>query len=252
MIKLHLEFIGRRGSLRAAKRKDITIVVDVLRSSSTIITALANGAKGVIPVKTLREARQLFKEHSGSLLAGEENMIRPHGFHMGNSPSEFTSDKVKGRLIVLVTTDGTKAIRLASMGARAVLVGALLNASSVAQAGYNLALKMNANITLVAAGRKGKFALEDSLGAGLIIGRFPRRMIDSADDQALWAWYSMRQAEKNLRGIINQSEHAKRLKSSGFSKDVEFCSKVDVSNIVPVLKNSTLIPLSREHANNLW
>jgi len=252
LVKIHLELI-RSGALRAAKRGDVIIIVDVLRSSSTIITALSNGAKGIIPADTLKEAIQLSKKYHGSLLAGERKLIKPPSFHMGNSPLEFTQSRVLGKVIILATTDGTKAIRLASKGGKAVLVGAFLNASSVARTSYNLALKMKADISLIAVGRKGKFGLEDFIGAGLIIRRFPNvhALIDSMDDHALWAYYSTKDVEKNLKNIIDQSEHAKRLKNFGFSNDVEFCSKVDLFNSVPILKKTILIENGNKIKRNL-
>jgi len=244
VVRVHLELIGRDAS-RAAKRGDVTVIVDALRSSSTIITALSNGARGIIPACTLKEAIQLYENHPGALLAGERNMVKPPTFHMGNSPLEYTRNRVSGRTIILTTTDGTRAIKLASKGAKAVLIGAFLNASSVAHASYDLALKMEADISLIVVGKKGRFAIEDFLGAGFIIRRLPnvRRLIDSAliDDGALWAYYSAEIAEKNLKETIYQGEHAKKLKASGFHKDVEFCSRVDVFNSVPILEKSILV-----------
>ncbi|MCD6593609.1 2-phosphosulfolactate phosphatase [Candidatus Bathyarchaeota archaeon] len=244
MVRVHLELIGRDAS-RAAKRGDVTVIVDALRSSSTIITALSNGARGIIPARTLKEAIQLSERHPEALLAGERNMVKPPTFHMGNSPLEYARNVVLGRTIILTTTDGTKAIKLASKGARAVLIGAFLNASSVARASYDLALKMKADISLIAVGKKGNFALEDFLGAGFIIRRLPnvQKLIDSAlmDDSALWAYYSAEIAEKNLKEVIYQGEHAKKLRAFGLYKDVEFCSRVDIFNSVPILEKSILV-----------
>ena len=244
MVRVYLELTGK-GASRAAKRGDVTVIVDVLRSSSTIITALSNGAREIIPARTLKEAVQLYEKHPEALLAGERNAVKPPTFDMGNSPLEYTWGRVLGRTIILTTTDGTKAIKLAGKDARAVLIGAFLNASSVAHVSYDLALKTESDISLVAVGKKGNFALEDFLGAGFIIRRLPnvQKIIDGAlmDDAALWAYYSAGAVEKNLRKVIYQGEHAKKLRVLGFYKDVEFCLRVDVFSSVPILEKSILV-----------
>ena len=202
MVKVHVELVGCRAARRAAQRGDVTVIIDVLRASSSIVTALSSGAEGVIPTSTLKEARRLAGRYKNALLAGERRMRKPRDFHLGNSPIEFM-EGVRGRLIVLTTTDGTRAIRAAADGSRAVLVGALLNASFVAQASYQLAMEMDADISLVVVGRMGGFALEDYLGAGLIAGRIPGD-VEFADDQAFWAWRSVKALEGELESIIQR------------------------------------------------
>ncbi|MDH5596295.1 MAG: 2-phosphosulfolactate phosphatase, partial [Candidatus Bathyarchaeota archaeon] len=124
-LSLNLE-LSAKDTLKAVSRKDVLVVIDVLRCCSTIVMALANGAKEVIPTKTIREAQALHKKHPEFLLAGERKGLKPIGFNLGNSPLEFSSNIVKEKHVVLTTTSGTKAI-CSSKKARWVLIGAFFN-----------------------------------------------------------------------------------------------------------------------------
>ena len=149
-----LEF-SAKDALKAVQRGDAVIVIDVLRCYSTIVTALAKGAEGVIPTKTVNEARGLHKKHSELILAGEKGGIKPRGFDLGNSPLEFSPQAIGGKRIIFTTTSGTKAIVL-SQKTRWVLIGALLNAEAVAKAALKIAEKEKVGISLVLSGREGK------------------------------------------------------------------------------------------------
>ncbi len=94
---------------KAVERGDVIVVVDVLRSTSSIVNALANGAKSIVPVATLTEAYALHRLHPEYLLVGEREGRKPKGFHLGNSPLEFSSERVSGMDLIMTTTSGTLA-----------------------------------------------------------------------------------------------------------------------------------------------
>jgi 2-phosphosulfolactate phosphatase len=146
----------------------IAVVIDVLRASTTIITALAHGAARVRPVLTVEEARAEAAA-LGTLLGGERGGLKIEGFDLGNSPREYSRDRVGGRLIVITTTNGTAALHACS-GAADVLIGAIINRSAVAAAAHALAMKHGGcDVHLVCAGTEGAMTEEDLLAAGAIL-----------------------------------------------------------------------------------
>ncbi|KPV64749.1 MAG: 2-phosphosulfolactate phosphatase [Candidatus Bathyarchaeota archaeon BA1] len=237
---INLEFTAK-DAVKAVQRRDVIIVIDVIRCCSTIITALANGAKSVIPTKNVREARMLHKEHPEFVLAGERGGLKPRGFDLGNSPREFSSNVIGGRNIILTTTSGTKAI-IGSKNARWVLIGALLNAEATAKTALKIAAKEKTGISLVLSGRGGHFSLEDFLCAGAITETLP---IDKAEhsDATLTALLAFQQARESLTKVIQEGYHAQYLKRMGFEEDVELCSKMNILGIVPFLKGERIVPL---------
>ncbi len=156
------------GMRQGACAGGIAVVIDVLRASTTIITALAHGADRVRPVLTVEEARAL-AGGAGVLLGGERGGLKIDGFDLGNSPREYTRDRVGGRSIVITTTNGTAALH-ACTGAIGVLIGAIVNRSAVAAAAHALAREHGGcDVHLVCAGTEGAVTEEDLLAAGAIL-----------------------------------------------------------------------------------
>jgi 2-phosphosulfolactate phosphatase len=232
-----LEFCAK-DARRVAQRRDVIIVIDVLRSGTSIVNALANGADKVIPVVSLKEAYDLHGRYPNYLLAGERGGKKPRGFKLGNSPLEFTGNEVDGKTLILTTTSGTRAL-VNSRNARCVLVGVFLNARAAAKMAEESAAKEEANVSFVLAGEKGKFALEDCLCAGGIMDEFTTSGIVFSDT-ALIALLAFRMAKKKLVETIMQTRHAKHLASLGFREDVTFSCKLNVVNVVPVYKNGEI------------
>jgi 2-phosphosulfolactate phosphatase len=239
-IFINLELVAG-DAVKAVQRGDIIIVIDVLRCSSTIIAALSNGAKGVIPTKNLQEARRRYRENPGSLLAGERRGFKPKGFDLGNSPLQFTKEKVKNKLVILTTTSGAKAISLAKNG-RWVFIGALLNVEAVAKEALKMAERERREISLLLAGKEGVFSLEDFICAGAVIENLPKENL-GLSDAALVAALTFRQAQESLSSIIRQGSHAQYLKSIGLEEDIKFCSQINIFPTVPVLKDGVIVPL---------
>ncbi|MDD2431582.1 MAG: 2-phosphosulfolactate phosphatase [Firmicutes bacterium] len=213
------------------------IVIDVLRASTTIITALQNGAKNVVPVLTPDEAASLKLRYDSSnvLLGGERGGVKIQGFDLGNSPLEYTEEVVKGKTIVFTTTNGTEAIRRA-VGADNVLIGSYLNLDAVS----DFVVELGKDVTIMCAGNQGSFALEDAACAGafcLAISRLTKveesdsakasRMIASSFDTAI--------------ETFNAGEHGKALLGLGFSEDLEFCAQVNSARAIPEYHSGHLV-----------
>lgn len=224
---------------KTVHRRDVIIVIDVLRCTSTIITALTNGAQAVIPAETLKEAREIRKMNPTYLLAGERRGLKPRGFDLGNSPLEFTREKVEGRHIILTTTSGTRALKR-SEGARWVLVGALLNARSAAHEALRLAKDERLNITLLTSGRKGEFSLEDFICAGAIAEELKRMNGTKFSDAATAANLTYLTAKDELLNTVQGGEHAQYLTAIGLKGDVEFCCQLNQYEAVPIYRNGII------------
>jgi len=203
--------------------------------------ALANAAEGVIPTKTVKEARVLHKKHPEFILAGERGGIKLKGFDLGNSPLDFSPQKVKGRHIILTTTSASKAIIL-SKNAKHVYTGAFLNAEATAKAASKIAEREETGISIISAGTDGRFSLEDFICAGAITESFPADIIEHSD-AVLAALLAFQQARKSLERVIQSGCHARYLISQGFEEDVKFCSQLNVFIFVPFLKGETIVPL---------
>lgn len=211
------------------------IIIDVLRATSTIITAIEAGAASVLPAETVMEARTL--QRPGDLLAGERFCRKIAGFDLGNSPDEYSEKNVAGKRIILTTTNGTRAIHK-SMRADYVLAAALLNAEACAKS----ALELRRDIVILCAGSHDEFAVEDGLCAGLLLSRLSGLSgghIETDDlGTAMLALYRDRAGA--VKETLLNGMSGKRLCKLGFKKDVEACSAVDVSQTVPRLNGDLL------------
>jgi len=237
---VNLEFTAKDAA-KAVKRRDVIVVIDALRCCSTIVTALANGATGIIPAKTIPEARRLKKEYPKFVIAGEREGLKPKGFTLGNSPLEFSSGNVGGKVIIFTTTSGTKAISLSKKG-KWVLIGAFLNAKAIAEVALKIAEKEKTGISLVLSGKEEQFSLEDFLCAGAIAESFPTRRVKLSDAAAA-ALLSFKGARNIFKKVIQQGSHAQYLEKKGFENDVEFCSEMNIFNVVPFLNAETIVLL---------
>ncbi len=227
---------------KAVQRRDVIVIIDVLRCCSTIITALANTACEVIPKMTVKEACDLHQKNPELILAGERGGIKPKGFDLGNSPLDFSYQRVNGKSIVLTTTSGSKAI-ISSRNAEHVFIGALLNAKAVAEASLNVATQEKTGISLISAGTDGHFALEDFIGAGAIAQDFLARNVECSDT-VLGALLAFQKARRSITQVLQSGCHARRLRSLGFEEDIRFCCRLNTSQTVPLFKDETIKPLA--------
>lgn len=220
----------------------VCIVLDIFRATSSMTTALANNCKCIMPVLSVDDAHELADEIGPVLFAGERKSIKIEGFNFGNSPYEFSLDKVQDRTIVMTTTNGTVAVK-ATEGAYRTLIGAFVNASAVCRR----ASQYGKDILIVCAGTDRLFSLEDALCAGLMVKQL------SADtenelvltDSARAAVLLYDQASDNLTDIAVNSRNGKRLYDLGRTDDVEYCFKTDILEVVPEYREGKIALFNR-------
>jgi 2-phosphosulfolactate phosphatase len=218
-------------------RGKTAVMIDVLRASSTIVTALANGAKGVIPVADMGAGSKISQnmDTENILLCGEKDGEKIEGYDLGNSPLEYTEKLVRNKTIILNTTNGTKALMRASL-AKDVVVGSFLNLSNIAS--Y---LKDKERIVLVCAGWRGRLSLEDLLCAGNIIYELTNgELPDTAFDGAKVAFGLYEKFGDDIEKTVQSSNHANRLKDIVGTEDLSYCSKVNAMDVMPVMKEGII------------
>jgi 2-phosphosulfolactate phosphatase len=216
-------------------------VVDELRASSSIVTALDCGCRNVIPVAGLHNARGVAREHD-YLLAGERDGLKPPGFDFNNSPSELAQADLEGKTLVLSTSNGTKVL-LGLPHAPAVLVGCLLNATACCWQGLALAEQYGAGLGIVCAGTNGQFVLDDAVAVGFLVDRVIG-LLDAyggectMNDAALAA-HRLSRGYADFDAAFRQSASGRRVIEIGAEEDLAFCARVDTSQVVPRLFLST-------------
>ena len=212
------------------------VAVDILRATSTMVTAFAHGATDVIPVMKLEDC--LIYAEQGCLTAAERDGVKAEGFDLGNSPFAYMDGNVAGRSIAITTTNGTRAIHL-SMAADEIILGSFLNLQAVA----DHLIELQLDVLIVCAGWKGKFNLEDTLYAGALAERLQECF--SFENDATLASLSLYQAAKSdLVTFLRQSSHVRRLENLEINKDIEFCLQHDVYSVLPAWKGDRLIDLA--------
>ena len=219
-------------------RGQTAVIVDVLRASSTIVTALAAGITHVFPVATLAECAALGRA-TGCLTAAERDGRPAAGFDLGNSPFEYLDPArpVAGRALALSTTNGTRALQ-ESLVATHVIVGTFLNLSAVA----DFVLRQRRDVLVVCAGWKGHFCLEDTVFAGALAQRLEPAFDVISSDATLAARHLWAQATTDLPGYLLQSSHVRRLNSLEASQDFGFCMDVDrYATVLPVWQQDKLV-----------
>jgi 2-phosphosulfolactate phosphatase len=217
-------------------------VVDVLRATTTIATALAHGAAGVIPVAEPEEAVALASRlgRERVLLCGERHSVRIGGFDLDNSPASFARELVAGKTLIITTTNGTRALR-AVASAASVRTAALVNRAAAAEtlAGDD------GDVVIVCAGEHNGFALEDAIGAGALVDALLQRagLGDGIElrDGARAAALLYRGVGARLADAIASADHAQVLAEKGFAADVARSAELDVLDVVPTLRDGILV-----------
>lgn len=214
----------------------IVVVIDIFRATSSICYGIANGAEAIIPVATLEECKAYQSE--GFLLAAERDGKVVEGFDFGNSPFAYAEDKVKGKTIVLTTTNGTHAIDESKKSAFQVIIGSFLNLDAVC----NYLKNQHKDVFLLCAGWKNKFNLEDTLFAGAVVHQLTLNNY-FLDDASIAAADLYHQAQADLVAYTAKTSHSERLKKLGIEEDIRFCLNVNIINSIPVLKENRLVKL---------
>ena len=222
----------------------IVLMVDVLRASTTICTALHNGAKEVIPCESLDKAVQIYSNLSKEVrfLGGERNGEKPSGFDAGNSPFEYTEENVAKKNVVLTTSNGTKTFQQAK-NAKIRLIAGFVNLNSVLAFLEEKYLKDNEDqeICILCAGTNGRLSYEDTLCCGAIIKLLKMnhknvQLTDTAD--AAKNLYNLHSVD--LQQFLKTKEHAVFLKNLGFEKDVDLALTFDKFPVVPYIEGSSI------------
>ncbi len=240
-----LELLFSPAEFAALPQRDLSqtvcVVFDVLRATSSMLTALANGAKAIYPVAEISEALARRQAQPEVVLAGERNGLRIRAeqtgsidLNLGNSPREFTREKVSGKTLVISTTNGTRALR-ACAKAQTVLVGAFLNLKAVTQW---LERERPQNLLLVCSGTLEQAALEDVLAAGALCARiWPFYAEGQIADSAEMARQLFDLWQNDLSGAIRHARNGRRLLANpDLSADVAVCLRVDALDLVAVLQ----------------
>jgi 2-phosphosulfolactate phosphatase len=212
------------------------VVIDVLRASTVIINALANGALEVFPASSTDEAFSLFEKlGSSAILGGERDAVIIDGFHFGNSPLQYTSEVVKNKQIILKTTNGTHAIN-ACLEAESLLIAAFINLGAITQ----YLINHHKPLVLVCSGTNGRFSMDDALCAGMIAARITAEAGAECCDLTQMLITTAKQPG-SIRDKLQGSFHLNYLLSIGYEQDLDFCLRTSVLNTIPRLCGNRLV-----------
>ena len=213
----------------------IVVVVDILRATSCMVTAIAHGIKGIIPVASVEECKTY--QSQGMICAAERGGAQVEGFELGNSPFSYMSEELKGKTIAVTTTNGTLAISK-SLEAAEIIIGAFLNLSKVS----SYLQSQDRDVVIHCAGWKGKVNMEDSLFAGGLVSKLSATHEMGCDAPHMVKEY-YKSVKDDLFEVVKNSSHAKRLSKMGITKDIKFCVELDQYNVIPVLQENTLVKM---------
>jgi 2-phosphosulfolactate phosphatase len=214
----------------------IVVIIDVFRATSTIATALYNGAAKVIPVDSVDLCIQIGKD-TGGITAGERDGKVIPGLSYGNSPAEYPRSFIEGKILVLTTTNGTKLLHMAlNKGAAEVLTGSFPNLSAVCK----YLMQQEKNVILGCSAWKDRFNLEDTLFAGAVINRVKEHFTIHCDS-SLMAEDMYRLHKDAMPAFIRKTTHWHRLASYGLESDLDYCVSHDVADVLCVYRNGALV-----------
>ena len=215
----------------------VVIIIDVLRATSTIATALYNGAKSVIPVESVAECISIGKQIEG-ITAGERDGHIAEGLAYGNSPFEYPASFIKGKTLVLTTTNGTRLLHMAvEKGAKEIATGSFVNLNAVC----THLIQKNIPVILACAAWKDKINLEDTLFAGAVINNIQEYFSVNCDASKM-ALSLYKEAQPDLYEFMKQknASHYQRLAGYGLQKDIEYCLQPDSAAVLPVFSDGKL------------
>lgn len=228
---MKIDIYATHNSVQEKDLKDKTVVVaDVFRATTTIITALHNGCREVIPVADIEDAIAFSRNYDKNayLLGGERNVHKIDGFDLSNSPSEYMRETVEGRTIIMTTTNGTKAVRK-THDAKEVLIAGFVNVDIVA----SYLAKINDDVAFVCAGTDGKFSLEDILAVGAMLSKLKSMGKElELDDLGFVCVRIFEMYRKDIKEFLKETTHYKRLVNEKLEHDIDKCLDL---NSIPVL-----------------
>jgi 2-phosphosulfolactate phosphatase len=215
------------------------VVIDVLRTSTTMITGLANGAKEIIPTESIAAAGMIGRNSEGqALLCGEKNAKVIEGFNLGNSIKEYSEENVKGKILVFNSTNGTPSLIKSKFARNCVVLG-FVNMSRV----VSYLNELREDFIILCAGKDGEFSLEDTVCAGMLVSELLNSEVKDRyilTDSSLGASKLYSAYKKDILKMLHETEHGKFLVSLGFEDDLTACSKVDEYNLLPLLRSGVI------------
>lgn len=216
----------------------IVVIIDVFRATSTMATALYNGASKIIPVDSAELCIEMGKQ-TGGITAGERDGKIIPGLSYGNSPSEYPRSFIENKTLVITTTNGTKLLHMAlKQGAKEVITGSFPNLTKV----VNFLKEQNANVILGCSGWKNRFNIEDTLFAGAVIEEIKDQFTIHCDSSYMAnQLYNMH--KNDMPNYIKTLTHWHRLAAYGLEEDMQYCVSKDVAPSLPIFKNGALIDL---------
>lgn len=211
-----------------AQKETIVIIVDIFRATTSMCAAFNNGARSIRTVATVEEA--IHYKEKGHLVAAERNVKKCDFADFGNSPFDFTHEKVADKEIIFTTTNGTRAIEMA-LDADEILIGAFSNITTLT----NHCNSKKKNVLILCSGWNNRFCLEDTLFAGALTEKLIKTgKFCSDSDATLAALELWKIAQPDLLNYICSTEHYERLKSNGLENSVEYCLTEDTTPVLPV------------------
>ncbi len=215
----------------------IVVIIDILRATSSICTAFANGVSEIIPVETVEEAREM--KNKGYLFAAERDGYVLDFADFGNSPFNFTPEKVGGKVVAYSTTNGTGMMKMASE-CHDVVIGSYLNFTALCR----WLEVQDRKVIIVCAGWKKRFSLEDALCSGAIAERLLNSgRFTTCCDAVIAATDLWKMAQGDLLGYIEKAAQRSRLRDKGLDDCIGYCHTFDMTGIIPVLRDSKLVAL---------
>ena len=249
-MKIDLSFNATQYDELQLRDKNI-VILDVLRASTTIIMALNNGAREIIPVASIESAVKISGSLFGevTLRGGERNGKMIKGFNLGNSPLEYNETAVKGKSIIYCTTNGSVAMAK-SRYARTLVIGAFVNLSKI----VDFIQEENKDFLFICAGRLnsvGHFSIEDAVCAGMIVQKLLKNESQKIElsDSAKAANALYKSFGRSIIKMLRTSEHGKYLNEIGFGEDLKVCAAIDTIPVIPML-SGTVIKLRKEDIKN--
>jgi 2-phosphosulfolactate phosphatase len=211
----------------------VTVVVDVIRATTTIAHAVGQGYSRVLACGDIDRARDLHgRLGNGAVLAGERECVKPEGFDLGNSPSEYAGPPL-GETLILATTNGTRAIVGAAADAEAVLIGSLANLTACAAAAARIARDGERDVLVQCAGVEGAFALDDAYVAGRFVGELRVWLAEWSTTDAAAAAEVLSDAFPSSAEALGASTSAAKLRAAGLAEDLRACAREGAFDVVP-------------------
>lgn len=239
---MKVDIIISASDIKKEKLKEkVVVVIDVLRATSVMVTALNNGCTEVIPAREIEEALEIVgNEREKYILGGERNALKIEGFDFSNSPLDYTRENVEGRTLVMTTSNGTKAIKN-SEGAEHIFIAAMINGKAVAEK----LTKLNKDVIFVNAGTAGEFSIDDFLTSGYIINCLKHIAKEENSEELVLTdiattSHYIYENNEDLFGFVKYATHYNRIKELGLQEDLKYCLTKDIVHIVPEYKDNKI------------